>query len=199
MKVTAIHLPHAHFYQHANWLLYHGRKGDDVMLMASMVFSAIALEGYLNFLGVKILQDTWTDIQTNLSHDKKIALLANLLNHEIDKGAEPLQTIHNMFKFRNAIAHPKFEPRKEIDSFDPNKHPDVTGFKSLREWDNISVENATNYLKQLEQFGIEFQSAARSRFPDDIDLKSQNPFKVIPSFFDVPSDLWDGTNVDDSK
>lgn len=72
---------------------------------ASLVFSAFTLEAYLNHIGAKIFS-CWEDLE-GLSPKKKLNVIAERINVEIDYGKRPWQIMKKLFDFRNDIAHGK--------------------------------------------------------------------------------------------
>ena len=98
--------------------------GSFHFLLASIMFSAFYVEGYINIIGSKLLAKAWPE---NLSWKEKIWLIYALAKQEPKFGAEPLQTIQKLFKIRNGWAHAKPETVDgefeydilDNDSFDP--------------------------------------------------------------------------------
>ncbi len=82
------------------------REGSTWTLMASLTFCAFAIEAFLNHLGDKKLA-CWKEIERSLSPPRKLALLCEHIDHRLDYGVRPAQTIRNLFSFRDQIAHGK--------------------------------------------------------------------------------------------
>ena len=82
----------------------HGEQNTDAY-MGSLVFAAFTLEAHLNHL-LKVLFQCWEDLQ-QLRPKEKLNLIAEKLGTEIRYGERPWQTINDLFKVRNAIAHGK--------------------------------------------------------------------------------------------
>lgn len=74
-------------------------------LMASLIFSAFALEAFLNHIGQNIFK-CWEDLE-KLSPSGKLNLIAEKLEIEKDDGKRPFQTVIELFRFRNEVAHGK--------------------------------------------------------------------------------------------
>jgi hypothetical protein len=80
-------------------------KGSYYQLMASLIFIAFTLEAYLNHIGKRIF-GCWDDLE-QLSPQKKLNVIAEKLKVEKDDGKRPFQTVKELFKLRNDIAHGK--------------------------------------------------------------------------------------------
>ncbi len=75
-------------------------------MMAALVFTAFSIEAKVNFIGWKTLEDGWPE-RANLK--EKIDLLRHVLDLDLDWGTRPLQTISQLKRFRDTIAHGKPE------------------------------------------------------------------------------------------
>lgn len=73
-------------------------------VMAGLVFTAFSIEAKLNFVGWKALKNGWPE---RASFKEKVELINVVLGLNTDWGAEPLQTIGKLYKFRNTLAHGK--------------------------------------------------------------------------------------------
>ena len=82
------------------------RKGHYYEWLGSLLLSAFAYEGYLNFLGRKLFP-SWEDFERQLSWQSKTKLIADHVALVLDEGREPFQAVKSLFKFRDQIAHPK--------------------------------------------------------------------------------------------
>lgn len=81
-------------------------KGSKYQYMASLVFTAFALEAYLNHVGGKLFA-CWDDLERPLNPRKKLSLIAERLGVVVKYGERPWQVIKHLFDFRNDIAHGK--------------------------------------------------------------------------------------------
>ena len=75
-------------------------------LMASLIFSAFTLEAFLNHIGQNVFK-CWEDLEKKLSSSGKLNLIAEKLEIRKDDGKRPFQTVIELFKFRNEVAHGK--------------------------------------------------------------------------------------------
>lgn len=80
-------------------------EGSYYQLMASLIFTAFTLEAFLNHIGQNIFK-CWEDLD-KLSPSGKLNLIAEKLEIEKDDGKRPFQTVIELFKFRNDVAHGK--------------------------------------------------------------------------------------------
>ena len=96
-----------HFQQQANSKVEAG-GGDACALdmMASLVFCAFKIEAKVNYVGWKTLQEGWPE-RANLR--EKIDLLRKTLGLKADWSTRPLQTIAQLKRFRDTLAHGKPE------------------------------------------------------------------------------------------
>lgn len=75
--------------------------------LVSMVFSALSLEAYMNYVG-EIKVKSWKSISRGRIKDKIIAI-TKALNCKVDFGERPFQTFKEMFNYRNKLAHAETE------------------------------------------------------------------------------------------
>ena len=71
--------------------------------MASIIFSAFALEAYLNHLGKKIYTKKEWEIFERIKPLDKLDLISEKFNIDLNKGSRPFQTIKAVFKFRKTL------------------------------------------------------------------------------------------------
>ena len=94
---------------HASYVILEKVKeapaGSYYQLMASLIFSAFALEAFLNHIGQNIFK-CWEDLE-KLSPSGKLNLIAEKLEIEKDDGKRPFQTVIELLRFRNEVAHGK--------------------------------------------------------------------------------------------
>lgn len=80
-------------------------RGSYYTLMASLLLSAFTFEAYLNHLGDKTFP-FWKKIESIRVMDKYSLLCAHF-KIDVDWGGRPHQTLKQLFRFRNSIAHGK--------------------------------------------------------------------------------------------
>jgi len=100
----------------ASWhALQDGRervKGSFFEWMTAGVFAAFSLEAYLNHLGERRIRH-WGRIERGLSVSEKLDLLLADLGQAPDLSRRPFQTVSELVKFRNELAHGKTQRLSE--------------------------------------------------------------------------------------
>jgi hypothetical protein len=89
-------------------------KGCYYQWMGSLLLSAFAFEGYLNFLG-KVFFPSWESSERRSSWRRKVKKIEDRLGFLVDEGREPFLTVNLLFQFRNQVAHPK--PREFTEEY----------------------------------------------------------------------------------
>lgn len=74
--------------------------------MMAGVFAAFTVEGYLNHLGQKKVRE-WNEFERKLGPREKLLLLRDMLHLSIDISKRPYQTLKDMLRLRDALAHGK--------------------------------------------------------------------------------------------
>jgi hypothetical protein len=83
------------------------RKGSFYEWMTANVLAAFSLEAYLNHMGSRRFK-CWEEIE-RLPVESKLALLLEDLNQGPDFSSRPFQTVKDMVRFRNQLAHGRSE------------------------------------------------------------------------------------------
>lgn len=162
------------------------KKGDDgryYQVMASLIFTAFMMEAYLNHTGSHIF-NCWGDLE-RLSPSSKLNIVAEKLGIEIDEGRRPYQTLSELFKFRNALAHGKSVSLKPADKIrlmaEPfDDHMDEwlqTGWEKYCTQDNAShaLEDVEIIMKDIHEragmtdrlFSLGMQGIGGTLLPDE--------------------------------
>lgn len=122
-------------------------KGCYWLWMASLVFSAFSLEAYLNHIGSKLFR-SWNALE-RLSPEEKLLVVCEKLNLEFDSGVRPLNTIRQLFKFRNDVAHGKTVTVREDDIVDINEYLDkYLGQRPLATWEKYCTEQNAELTRE---------------------------------------------------
>ena len=75
--------------------------------LSSAVFSAMMIEGYANYLGEDVFE-LWDEQRNgNLRVMAKLERLHDALGVDFNKASRPVQSVVDLFKFRNKAAHPR--------------------------------------------------------------------------------------------
>jgi len=78
-------------------------KGSNWTTMASLIFTAFSMEAYLNHVG-EITFKSWKALEY-LAPLKKLDIICEKINIELDTSRRPYQTVKKLFDFRNKMAH----------------------------------------------------------------------------------------------
>ena len=105
---------------------------------ASIVFSAFALEAFLNHVGEQLINCWQDNIKKSLNVEGKLALICENINVEVNYGIEHFQSFRTTFRFGNVMAHSNTESL----SIQNSKHFLEVGnmFWPAAEWEKL-----TNY------------------------------------------------------
>lgn len=157
-------------------------RGSSWQFLSSIILSAFAFEAYLNLVGEQVFA-CWTSLERLNPLDK-----LNLLSEHMEatfsngKGERPLQTVIELFNFRNTIAHGSTKKlkqhgrRRDLN----NSLDDYLGKRLTLEWERLiqtkdfaervrtDVEEVLAELHRVRPepkeflftFGISFSSAA---------------------------------------
>lgn len=134
--------------------------GSFYQVMASLIFTAFMMEAYLNHIGPHIFK-CWGDLE-RLKPSSKLNIVAEKLGIEIDKGKRPYQTLSELFKFRNDLAHGKSvslksksdEIRLVAEPFDDYRDEGLqTEWEKYCTQDNANhaLEDTTSIMKEIHQ------------------------------------------------
>lgn len=82
-------------------------SGSFYQIMLSIVFSAFSLEAYLNHVGERKVE-FWEEIE-KITPMQKLKVLYSCLGMKFDSSRRPIQTVNQIFKFRNFMAHGRTE------------------------------------------------------------------------------------------
>jgi hypothetical protein len=123
-------------------------RGDGIFLdmIAMVTMVAFALEGYVNFVGMTLIERSatdkgsaaasWSDCERKSTKDK-IKALRKMTGVDIDWNKRPYATIGELNEIRNMFAHPK-----------PHK-------PKVREWEAVGTD--AEFRKQLRDYRPEYE------------------------------------------
>ena len=122
--------------------------------MMAGVFAAFTVEAYLNHLGQKQIRD-WNDFERKLGPREKLLLLRNMLHLSVNIASRPFQTLRDMLRLRDALAHGKTLTVKsdnivsnQDDEKAHNPQPEWKKLCSLRSVERM-VEDAEKMIRHL--------------------------------------------------
>ena len=105
----------------------HESEGRLLNLQAAAVFTAFTFEAYLNHVGQEEIA-FWEEID-RISYHKKLAVITKQLGMKLDMSAQPGQTISELFKLRNNLAHGRTKTEKrQRSSPEPPPHESIWRF-----------------------------------------------------------------------
>lgn len=136
-------------------------------VLGSMTFSAFALEALANISGEQLIPQ-WKHFES-AKPIAKIILISTTLNQDVDFSKEPFQTISEIFKFRNTIAHSKqFHYSKDLtkeennlyESFDNNfcfkLSPNIITSFPNEFIHKLEIDNAERFLECIESIATKW-------------------------------------------
>lgn len=152
-------------------------EGSFYLVMASLIFTAFMVEAYLNHIGQRIFK-CWNDLEERLSPKSKLNLIAEKLGLVTNYQRRPYQTLSELFKFRNSVAHGKSVSLKSDNQI---RLVDDTVDKYMHEfletqWEKYCTsENAKRALEDMETVIREVHNAAGMRdFPFNFGMQSSS-------------------------
>ena len=93
---------------HANWVLLENakqeREGWFFECLATIMVAAFKFEAYLNHVGKALFPAFWSEMEYLPHKQKQTIICAHLHLVKVD-GAAPWQTLGDLFRFRNCVAH----------------------------------------------------------------------------------------------
>jgi len=127
--------------------------GQFFKTMTSIIFSAFTIEAYVNHI-LKDKSENWVKVE-KYSALKKVEELYSILEIKLDKSKRPIQSIKNMFDFRNMLAHGKTTTK--IKTFKVKKNITDISSKDLlghaeSEWEDLNtLKNAKIFFEDMEK------------------------------------------------
>nr|SPS05723.1 conserved protein of unknown function [Candidatus Nitrotoga fabula] len=135
-------------------------EGSFYTTMSALLLTAFTFEAYLNHLNYLLDENCklWEEEETVKVLDKYTAICKNL-DFTPDKSRRPYQTLINLFRFRNSIAHGKSK-RLEI-SKDVHIDENPSRHDPKETWEKYcSLQNAKNAYKDIQQIIVELHQKA---------------------------------------
>lgn len=121
--------------------------GSLLNLRGSMVFLAFSFEAYLNHVGAEEIP-FWEEIE-RISHSKKLAVLSKHLKFKIDTSCPPFQTLYELFKLRDALAHGRTQMKTEV--VETHGEPENGAAWRLLPWKKLTPEDVRHFHDDLKQ------------------------------------------------
>lgn len=133
--------------------LENSESGSFYKIITCITFCAFTLEAYTNHIGYDNC-NFWNEIEKNKPLEK-LKILYSTLNLEFDKSSRPIQSMIEMYKYRNLLAHGKTETNinttsinQEVTEIDISQ---IAGFAQTR-WDSMTTStNARRYFDDMKK------------------------------------------------
>jgi hypothetical protein len=165
---------------HASWSVLQSvgkdQKGAAWLWMSSALLSAFTFEAYCNHVGPLVLQ-SWDDAE-RLSPVAKFEVLCEVLGaDQLPHGEEPMQTVLQLFRFRNEVAH----GRSVILVPEPTRHPVGTPPDRL---DPLEPRTAWEALLRNDEFATRVRRNVQAAL---VHLHAARPDEDREGLFDMGS------------
>lgn len=155
--------------------LENSESGKFYKILTCIIFSSFTIEAYMNHIGYDNC-DFWTEIEKNRPLEK-LKILYSVFGLEFDKSSRPIQSIIEIFKYRNLLAHGKTETNTNTTSVNQEvtevDMSESVGFAKTR-WEAMTTAvNARRYFDDMKEVIILLHSQIESDISD--------PFLVFSS------------------
>lgn len=155
--------------------LENSESGKFYKILTCIIFSSFTIEAYMNHIGYDNC-DFWTEIEKNRPLEK-LKILYSVFGLEFDKSSRPIQSIIEIFKYRNLLAHGKTETNTNTTSVNQEvtevDMSEIVGFAKTR-WEAMTTAvNARRYFDDMKEVIILLHSQIESDISD--------PFLVFSS------------------
>jgi hypothetical protein len=130
------------------------QAGNLYFRMMAGVFCAFTIEAFLNHLGQRRIPE-WKAFERKLGPREKLLMLRTTLHLSFDPSRRPFQTLHDILKLRDSLAHGKTETvsnnREVRDPDDPSANYPEPDWKRLCEPTSLTrmVQDAEAMVRAL--------------------------------------------------
>jgi len=165
---------HQHLWNSAKLLLSQPETqspNDGYFLMAGMLMAYFTYEAYLNLVGPHIHRVAWKNEREFFSKDPyrgtegKLNLVCERLGIKIDRGQRPYQTIHELKRLRDFLAHGK--PQFYAYEVEVEQEQTADLFRDITIYKMVTRDKADRALKDTEEFLEYLRSKIIEKFGDD--------------------------------
>ncbi|MEW6657129.1 MAG: hypothetical protein AB1424_00575 [Thermodesulfobacteriota bacterium] len=128
-------------------------KGSKWLWMGSLILTAFSFEAYMNHIGPKVFSSWETALEKTLPPESKLEVIWERLEIDLPKNERPRQTVRDLIKFRNNVAHGKTVPIEENTTPDADQYLDeFLGKRPLAIWEEYCTqENALRAREDIEK------------------------------------------------
>lgn len=135
------------------------RDGRFYEAMVCIIVAAFKLEAYLNRIGTRLFP-YWDDLE-RLSPRSKLRIIASRLDVTPDFGLRPFQTITELLKARDALAHGKPQILTEEGVLGSGTREELRRQKPLTKWETLcTIEFAQQAYEDTEEIADKLWEAA---------------------------------------
>lgn len=139
-------------------------EGQQHILMGSIIFSAFAFEAYLNHLGKKLFSNSkWDEIE-KLGPKDKLIEISKETSLNLDFGKPPFQSITELIRFRNELAHGKTVKLeiRSTESLEKYNNRDVWDFRATTRWEKLCTQDkAEKFCRDVKEIADQLSRAAK--------------------------------------
>ena len=127
--------------------------------LTAMLMAYFTYEAYLNFLGDRIAPEVWENEKDEFSKgryrgaDGKLRKIAETCGFKIERGKRPHQTIVELEKLRDFVAHGKPDKYEETVKHQPAREPSILRYDTLSKY--VTQKKAERAIADAKEF-IEF-------------------------------------------
>jgi hypothetical protein len=173
----------------ANWVLLENteqqREGWFYECLTTIVMAAFKFEAYLNHVGAAVFPSYWKELE-RLSHIQKRNIICAHLRIVKADGERPWQTLNDLFKFRNWVAHGRSEILDPPEALERGELEQLRRNKPLAAWEKLcTTEFARRAYEDTEAIMRLIHSAAGL---DEADLRRSGDSYTIRDVKRLDSD-----------
>ena len=143
---------YAYLYMASRDALDTATKTDDgqfYKIITSLVFAAFTLEAYLNHIG-EIRIEFWEEIES-IKTISKLKIIYKNLGLKYDNSKRPIQTVIELFKFRNLMAHGRTK-RIQKQGYTKKEKPDPGENLIIGKWEEfVNLKEANRALEDIKE------------------------------------------------
>lgn len=149
---------------HANLVLLENteqrREGWFYECLTTIVVAAFKFEAYLNHVGKAIFPSYWSEME-RLSHKQKRKIICAHLHIVEADGERPWNTLGDLFRFRNCVAHGKSEILDPPEVAESGEIEELRRKMPLAEWEErCTIEFAERAYEDTEAIMRQIHLAA---------------------------------------
>ena len=140
---------HSHLFEAARVALREGHESGSIYdYMHALISAAFAIEAYLNFAGESLIP-FWPSIE-RISTEGKLAVVCDRVAIAPDFGRRPYQSLRELWRFRNFLAHARTESPVENEWVQREPTPIERPYPETAWEKQCSREPATRMLDDVE-------------------------------------------------